>query len=197
MADSFISRKDRIIASAIDIISELGLSALTTKNLALRENMSEALLYKYFGGIDEVLVEVVQYYSKYDESIRHTVSSKDASNTEKLTEYVMTYATYYDNYYAMATLMLQYEELLHNVGTRDHIAWCIMERRKFVLELFQGAIDNKEIRDVFTADELADTLQGIIMAKVLSRRISNRKHTFKHELIANLVKWFEFIKIGQ
>lgn len=195
MADSFVSRKDRIIASAIDIISELGLSALTTKNLALRENMSEALLYKYFGGIDEVLVEVVHYYSKYDESIRHTVGSKDISNTDKLTEYVMTYATYYDNYYAMATLMLQYEELLHNVETRDHIAWCIMERRKFVLALFQGAIDNKEIKDVFSADELADTLQGIIMAKVLSRRISYHKHTFKQELIANLVKWFDFIKI--
>ena len=59
MGDSFVSRKDRIIASAIEIISESGLSALTTKNLALKENMSEALMYKYFGGIDEVLVEVV------------------------------------------------------------------------------------------------------------------------------------------
>ena len=57
MGDSFVSRKDRIIASAIEIISESGLSALTTKNLALKENMSEALMYKYFGGIDEVLVE--------------------------------------------------------------------------------------------------------------------------------------------
>ena len=55
MGDSFVSRKDRIIASAIEIISESGLSALTTKNLALKENMSEALMYKYFGGIDEVL----------------------------------------------------------------------------------------------------------------------------------------------
>lgn len=56
MGDSFVSRKDRIISSAIEIISESGLSALTTKNLALKENMSETLLYKYFGGINEVLI---------------------------------------------------------------------------------------------------------------------------------------------
>lgn len=195
LADSFVSRKDRIIASAIDIISELGLSALTTKNLALRENMSEALLYKYFGGIDEVLVEVVNYYSKYDESIRRTIGAKDVPSTEKIKEYILTYATYYDNYYAMATLMLQYEELLHNVNTRDHISWCIMERRKFVIRLFEDAINNKEIRDVFPPSELADTLQGIIMAKVLTRRITNRRYTFKQELVSILMKWHEFIKI--
>ena len=68
MGDSFVSRKDRIISSAIEIISESGLSALTTKNLALKENMSETLLYKYFGGINEVLIEVVETYSKFDKT---------------------------------------------------------------------------------------------------------------------------------
>ena len=128
MGDSFVSRKDRIIASAIEIISESGLSALTTKNLALKENMSEALMYKYFGGIDEVLVEVVETYSKFDKGIRQTVQAKDATYVEKLIDYLEAYATYYDNYYAISTLMLQYEELLHIVETRERIAWCITER---------------------------------------------------------------------
>ena len=56
MTNSFVSRKDRIIASAIEIISEAGLTSLTTKTLAMKENMSESFLYRYFGGIDEVLV---------------------------------------------------------------------------------------------------------------------------------------------
>lgn len=84
MSDSFISRKDRIIASAVEIISDSGLSALTTRNLALKENMSEALLYKYFGGINEVLIEVVDYYSRFDNGIRQTVKSKDGSHMQKL-----------------------------------------------------------------------------------------------------------------
>lgn len=197
MGDSFVSRKDRIIASAIDIISELGLSALTTKNLALKENMSEGLLYKYFGGIDEVLVEVVNFYSKYDESVRHTVSSKSKKNMDKLYEYADTYATYYDNYYAISTLMLQYEELLHNVGTREQIAKCIEERRNYVKDLFNNAIREGEIIDDFSTDELADVFQGIIMSKILSRRIMNRKISFKNELMSHMRKWIDSIKIEE
>ena len=72
MADNYISRRDKIIASAIDLIGDAGLHALSTKNLALRENVSETLVYKYFGGIDEVLVEVVKQYVAFDDNIQKT-----------------------------------------------------------------------------------------------------------------------------
>ncbi|MBQ8413433.1 MAG: TetR/AcrR family transcriptional regulator [Lachnospiraceae bacterium] len=194
MNDSFVSRKDRIIASAIEIISDSGLSALTTRNLAQKENMSEALMYKYFGGIDEVLVEVVDYYSSFDERIRHTVKGKDGSNIQKLIEYYEAYATYYDNYYAISTLMLQYEELLHNIDTRDKISWCIMSRLNFTEDLFKNAIAEKEIIDLFTPEELASNLTGLMMAHILSRRIRYNKRTFKQEIMDNLHKWFELLK---
>ena len=169
MGDSFVSRKDRIIASAIEIISESGLSALTTKNLALKENMSEALMYKYFGGIDEVLVEVVETYSKFDKGIRQTVQAKDATYVEKLIDYLEAYATYYDNYYAISTLMLQYEELLHIVETRERIAWCITERLAFLGDLFQKAMDAGEISDVISAPVLANNVTGMAMSHILER----------------------------
>lgn len=111
MAESFVSRKDRIIASAIEIISESGLSALTTNNLASRENIAEETLYKYFGGVDDVLVEVVDFYSRFDKSIQSTIRSKESTYIQKIEDYLDAYATYYDNYYAISTLMLQYEEL--------------------------------------------------------------------------------------
>ena len=44
MNNNFVNRKDRIVASAIEIISESGLASLTTKTLAMNENMSESLL---------------------------------------------------------------------------------------------------------------------------------------------------------
>lgn len=194
ITDSFVSRKDRIIASAIEIISDSGLSALTTKNLAQKENMSEALLYKYFGGIDEVLVGVVEFYSKFDEQIRHTIKGKTGSSIEKLHDYFEAYATYYDNYYAISTLMLQYEELLHNIDTRDNMAWCISERSKFISELFKNAIEDKEIVDTFTPEELANMATGVTMSYILSRRIKYHKKTFKQEIMDNLNKWLKSLK---
>ncbi|MGN0389326.1 MAG: TetR/AcrR family transcriptional regulator [Wujia sp.] len=195
MGDSFVSRKDRIIASAIEIISESGLAALTTKNLALKENMSDALLYKYFGGINEVLVEVVETYSKFDKGIRQTVQSKNISNVDKLIEYFDAYATYYDSYYAISTLMLQYEELLHIVETREKIAWCITERLAFLEGLFQKAIDEKEISDTMSASVLANNATGMVMSHILERRISYHKKSFKDEYMDNFRKWMDLLRI--
>jgi AcrR family transcriptional regulator len=194
MPESFVSRKDRIVASAIEIISDSGLSALTTRNLAMKENMSEGLLYKYFSSIDEVLIDVVDYYSRFDKGIRQTVLSKDLSSMEKIREYLADYATFYDNYYAISTIMLQYEELLHKVETREKISWCISERLNFLSDLFEKAIEEKEICDRFTPDELSKNVTGMAMAYILSRRISNHKKTFKQEYMENIDKWFEMLK---
>ena len=195
MAESFVSRKDRIIASAIEIISESGLSALTTNNLASRENIAEETLYKYFGGVDDVLVEVVDFYSRFDKNIQSTIRSKESTYIQKIEDYLDAYATYYDNYYAISTLMLQYEELLHNMYTRDKIAECITERLRYIEELFQGAIDNHEITDTFSAWELANNVTGIIMSHTLSRRIIYHKKSFKTELMENIHKWLMIIKV--
>lgn len=194
VSESFISRKDRIIASAIEIISDSGLSALTTRNLAQKENMSEALMYKYFGGIDEVLVEVVDYYCRFDNQIRYTIKAKEGTNIQKLKDYLEAYATYYDNYYAISTLMLQYEELLHNMDTRDKIAWCITERLDFIADLCEKAIESKEIIDLLTPMELANNITGLVMTHILSRRIIYNKRTFKQEMMDNIHKWFELLK---
>ncbi len=194
MSDNFISRKDRIISSAIEIISDLGLSALTTHNLAVKENMSEALLYKYFGGINEVLVEVVDYYTRFDKQIRQTFKSKDEANMDKLRDYLEAYAIYYDNYYAISTLMLQYEELLHNVDTREKIAWCISERASFIEDLFRKAIESGEIVDTFTPEELATDVTGMIMSHILNRRITYHKNSFKKDFMGNIIKWFDMLK---
>ena len=174
MAESFVSGKDRIIASAIEIISESGLSALTTNNLAARENIAEETLYKYFGGVDDVLVEVVDFYSRFDKSIQSTIRSKEGTYIQKIENYLDAYVTYYDNYYAISTLMLQYEELLHNMYTRD----------------------NHEITDTFSAWELANNVTGIIMSHTLSRRIVYHKKSFKTELMENIHKWLMIIKVN-
>lgn len=91
MAENYVSRRDKIVASAVELIGDLGLNALTTKNLARKENISETLIYKYFGGIDEVLTEVVVQYAAFDKNIQMTVDHQAGSNMDKLRFYADTY----------------------------------------------------------------------------------------------------------
>lgn len=194
MSDSFISRKDRIIASAIEIISESGLTSLSTKTLAMKENMSEALIYKYFGGINEVLIEVVEYFVRFDKVIIKTVQGKDVSNVEKIHEFFETYAIYYDNYMEIASIVLNYEELLHNVGTREIISTCIEERNRFLLQLIGNAIEAGEINRTFTAMELKCILMGIIRCQLMDRRTTYHSETLKSEVMESVDKILMLVK---
>ncbi len=185
MNNSFINRKDRIIASAIEIINEAGLASLTTKTLAMKENMSESLLYRYFGGIDEVLVEVVDTYTKFDKAMIATIEAKPISHFDKALELFRTLSTYYAGYKEMAAIVLNYEELLHNVNTRETIAQCIEMRTSFFKKEIQAAIDEKEIYDFFSAEELACIFFGTMERDLLCRRIHNENKS--HDQVATSI----------
>ncbi len=182
MSESYISRRDKIVASAIELIGDLGLHALTTKNLARKENISETSIYKYFGGIDEVLVEVVSQYASFDINIQRTVEHLDISYIDKIKYYADTYATYYDNYLGMGAIMLHYEELLHLSETREIISECILKRNDFVCSLFGSAIENKEIRAVFSPKELTLIFNGIFTEGLTERRTQYSRMSFRAEV---------------
>lgn len=182
MENSYISNRDKIVASAIELIGDLGLHALTPKNLARKQNISDTLIYKYFGGIDEVLIAVVNEYAAFDINIQRTVDHLDGSYIDKIRYYADTYATYYDNYIGMGAIMLHYEELLHMSETREIISECMLKRNDFVCSLFQGAIENKEIRPVFTPKELTLVFNGLFTEGLLERRNQYSRKSFRVEM---------------
>ena len=182
MEDSYISNRDKIVASAIELIGDLGLHALTPKNLARKQNISDTLIYKYFGGIDEGLIAVVNEYAAFDINIQRTVDHLDGSYIDKIRYYADTYATYYDNYIGMGAIMLHYEELLHMSETREIISECMLKRNDFVCSLFQGAIENKEIRPVFTPKELTLVFNGLFTEGLLERRNQYSRKSFRVEM---------------
>ena len=182
MEDSYISNRDKIVASAIELIGDLGLHALTPKNLARKQNISDTLIYKYFGGIDEVLIAVVNEYAAFDINIQRTVDHLDGSYIDKIRYYADTYATYYDNYIGMGAIMLHYEELLHMSETREIISECMLKRNDCVCSLFQGAIENKEIRPVFTPKELTLVFNGLFTEGLLERRNQYSRKSFRVEM---------------
>ena len=75
LREDFISVQDRIISSAIDLISEAGLGSLSFDNISMRINLSGAMIYKYYSDTNELLVDVVKTYFKFDHGIFRTISS--------------------------------------------------------------------------------------------------------------------------
>ena len=197
MTESFISTRDRIISTAIEIISDSGLSALTTKTVSQKANLSEPLLYRFYGDINELLVDVAHYFFRFDKSIRKTILSRDGTCTEKIKAYMEDYAIYYENYAALSTLMLQYEEFLHIPATREIMVEGAEGRRTFLSGLFREAIDAGEIRADITPEDLSDMFYGYMHAACLKRRFGVRKGNFRKDILAYVKKMLELLSIEQ
>lgn len=182
MTDDFISARDRIVSASIDIISDAGLASLTIKNISMRTNIREDMLYKYYSNTDEILIDIVQGFFRFDNAMMKTASSKNVSFVEKILLFNDALISYYDSYYSISAIMLQYEELLHNISTREIVETGYNNRRKYLVDLFDGAIKANEIRKGYSAESLADLLLGIIHICTFNRRVMNRKRSLKDEI---------------
>ena len=118
---------------------------------------------------------------------------------EKIKAYVENYAIYYENYYTLSTLMLQYEELLHNSYTRELVVEGAISRRAYITKLFQDALDAGEIRADMVAENMSDLVYGYIHVACLKRRLGTPKGSFRKEIILFidlLIKTIAIVKDG-
>lgn len=191
MIEEFVSAKDRIISASIDIISDAGLESLTIKNISMRTNMSEDMIYKYCSNTDEILVEVVTTYFMFDKRFFKTLETKRVSYMEKVKLYVDSYSSYYNSYYSLSSIMLQYEELLHNTKTRETTEKGYTLRREGLIILFKGAKENKEIEVDYSPEQLADLLLGLFIVCSLNRRVFPSRRSYKEEITILYDKWIK------
>ncbi len=183
MTEDFVSMKDKIILAAIELISDGGLASVATKNVARRVNIDESMLYKFYGNMDDLIKDSCKAYFHFDEALFRSAASKPGTRLDKIRYFFEAYATYYDNYYALSTIALHFEELLHNPETRDCVIEGINRRREFLAGLFQEAIYNHEIRSGMDGGQLADVCLGYFSRTCLNRRIGIKNGSFKSEII--------------
>ena len=89
MNEEFISVKDRIVMSAVDLISDAGLASLNTKNLSMRVNIPEAMIYKYYGDMNDLMADVATLYFKFDKMVFKTVMSRKDTNVNKISIFIL------------------------------------------------------------------------------------------------------------
>ncbi|CCO22565.1 TetR/AcrR family transcriptional regulator [Maridesulfovibrio hydrothermalis] len=83
--------KDIILATAKEMISEVGFHKATTANLAKKANISEGTIYRHFESKEDILLHILdaleEQFSYYIEAIRKKLDVKDCSLEEIMTDY--------------------------------------------------------------------------------------------------------------
>lgn len=83
--------KDIILATAKEMISEVGFHKSTTANLAKMANISEGTIYRHFESKEDILLHILdaleEQFSYYIEAIRQKLDRDDCTLEEIMNEY--------------------------------------------------------------------------------------------------------------
>ena len=140
MKQQSIYRKDSIVITAIEIISELGIQGLTSKEISNREDISEGTLFSHFNNMNEIIIAVLNYNLEIDRSINETVEIKNLSPIDSIKLLASIYSENYENY-PESTCLIN----ISNVLFQDEISKRAEEIEYKILSYLKSLIEKAQI----------------------------------------------------
>lgn len=142
-------RKKSITLSAIEIVHESGFHGLTTREIARREGISEAALYRHFKNRNEIVGAVITYYAKFDRSFVESVAGLALGPVDSIVHIIEKFAEHYEGNPAMSSIINAFDSMQYDAGFAQTTSEIYMFRKTTVERLLRKAIAEGEVqRDV-------------------------------------------------
>ena len=176
---NYVSRRENIRITAIEIIFQEGFQALSVSNIAKKEGIAPSLLYKYYGGMDELFKEIITELGKFDARIFQSIKTSDGQAKEKLKKFVQTLGEYYQNYPEITPLLNSYE-FFRSVPKLEEEIFSLLSKQKQYLKDFIGeGVKNQEFSPGIDPDIYSTILAGALRQEVLQWQIRLQKGGIK------------------
>lgn len=169
----FIHRKEKIIYTAIDVINELGVQALSTKKIAQKESIAESTIFKHFSSKTELLSAVLDFYSQYDDDIKETIRVNSMTGLNALKFCLNSYLRYYENYPAITSITQGLDEMRYIEGLQDKVV-SISQKRFDTFRMIIAKAQSEGVLPLDFSDETyADAILGAINGVIRKWRMEN------------------------
>jgi len=168
-----IKRREAIILATIDTIDECGVQAVSTKEIAKKQGVSERIIFKHFPTKNDLFIAVLEYFTKYDDAIIQTVERKDMKPIEAVLYFIDSYATYYENYPAITAITQSFDALRCNPRMEEKVKAIFESKETFMKVQIERAKEQGIITMEMDAEGLSDIIMGTFMRLCLKWRIYN------------------------
>lgn len=181
-----IHRKESLILTTIEVIDQLGIQGFTTKEVAKRQGVSEGTLFRHFSTKNDLLMGVLDYYSKFDEDIIESTQLKGLSPIDAIIYFVKAYAEYYENYPAITSIAQSYDILTCAPNLKERIISIFSKRTNFIKSLIEEAKAQGDILPAVNSEHLAYIINGLRREICLKWRLNKYDFSLKEETLSAL-----------
>lgn len=186
MKKSYLSRKDSIILSTIEIIDEMGIHEVSIRELANRQGVSEPALYRHYSSKQDIILTVLDYYAQYDGMLSKTIDKKKLNAKEGIIFLVRSYMEYYENYPALTAITAACDILRYDIVLARRMDKILDARKEVFLQVIEKGQQCGEIGTDFSGNDLADIIDGLSFSFILQWRRSKYQFSLKEKVMSVL-----------
>lgn len=194
MKKNFLSRREEIILTTIDLMDELGVNNVSIREIANREKVTDAALYKHFKSKEEIFLGVLEYYMRYDAYIFHTVKEMEGTARQRIFNYFRLYAEYYENYPAITCVTGLHELLLYNKELAGKVTGSIDGKNRFLADLITDGVGKGEFINTASVENMVFIFTGAYEKVITMWRLKRYQYSLKgkvEEVIEELLKLYD------
>lgn len=195
MAISIVNRKESLILTAIDVIDELGIQGLSTREVAKRLGMSNAVVFNHFKSKNDLILAVLDHFTQYDFAIMQAIRSKGLKAAEAITYFIDSFVTYYENYPAITAILQLYDGLKYEPELAEKINGTLATRGAYLKQMVEEGQHSGQICSEIEAECLADIILGSFRMICLKWRIADYNFALRERILymlENLLNSFAY-----
>ncbi|MDF2569801.1 MAG: transcriptional regulator TetR family [Sporomusa sp.] len=198
MTISLLHRKESVVLTAIEIIDELGIQGMSTKELAKRQGISEGTLFKHFKRKNEIILDVLDHFSKFDLAIFESTLARKAESektVDMIRFWVDAYATYYENYPAITALAQLYDVFNYDPVLSGKVKDIYSKRLGYLNQIIKDIQQAGEIEATIDSTILVNIIIGSFNTICLTWRLAGRNFSLRDRTLAAIDVIVELFRI--
>jgi AcrR family transcriptional regulator len=164
-------RQTEIVEAAIQLISERSIQGLTIKNLSARLGVTDAALYRHFGGKMEILTAILRMFKRQAENVRLGAEGHADAALDRIGKIYLAHVDAFVQRPPMADVVFS-EEIFQNDSTLARTVHDMMQTNfDAMCQLIARGQKQGDIRRDIPAADLAVIVVGALRMMVTQWRL--------------------------
>lgn len=166
-------RREQILAAAVRLLSEGGMAALTTKNLAQAVGVTEPALYRHFNSKLDILIAILDQFEGHMQALFEKALDRETGVLDQIQAVYTHVFRSFATRPALASVIFAEEMFRHDKRLAARVAAIMNTVEGRILALIRSAKGRTECRNDVPAKDLARVVMGSLRFLVTRWRLSD------------------------
>lgn len=163
MSFKYLSRKESILITAVQVLDELGIQGMTTKEISIREGISEPAIYRHYKGKEDILLSILDEFSRFDKQLIETIKQHDMAPEDAIRYFSSSLAEYYQGYPEVTAIMFSLDAFRYSLNTYEKMEEIFRSRMETLLIWVEAAIRTECFKIKGSPETIRDMIYGFLI----------------------------------